>query len=447
MLEHLLAERCDLPEIDKTRLSELVDLAVSGGHLGVLKLLFKEGVSLDSTIGELPDDFPIVSGGITHPYMEFSNPYHDPPPMILALDRGHDEVFKYLIDKGCAKSFAERYGNDLIFERVLYLGKVEILQMIFGTLSPNVEDIADMYDGLSIHLAVFGGENVFKFLLDQGVRLRPDSEPHQRAFANAVLLANVHIVKMFLNAGFRPNLHNWVSPIDPSQSVALDESKGGTLLAIAAQAKSPKDAEATVDLLLEYGAQMNHPTGSCDHTPLLSTVSGFARKKIYMIQGHHWTMTRTSAGTHVHHQPSRDKIEAMDLEVQATKLLLKKGAEPLFWGNSGRSALTMAAWNNKIEVVEVLLEFLDQADTPINTIKPHILAAMGPYKACVGSNLHRFICDDDELDAYMNDHPEAREDVSVEVLNQWKKAKEASDVTRRILWHYYWRKIYPCSRQ
>lgn len=77
------------------------------------------------------------------------DPDECPPSMILALDRGHDDVVKYLINEGLDDVFASQHGNDL-FNRALYLGKLEILQMLFETSGPSIEDIAFLDDGLSI---------------------------------------------------------------------------------------------------------------------------------------------------------------------------------------------------------------------------------------------------------------------------------------------------------
>ncbi|CAI7605572.1 unnamed protein product [Penicillium discolor] len=98
------------------------------------------------------------------------DPDECPPSMILALDRGHDDVVKYLINEGLDVVFASRHGNDL-FNRALYLGKLEILQMLVETSGPSIEDIAFLDDGLSIQLAVLGGEAVFRLLLERRVQL------------------------------------------------------------------------------------------------------------------------------------------------------------------------------------------------------------------------------------------------------------------------------------
>ncbi|CAG8891109.1 unnamed protein product [Penicillium egyptiacum] len=143
--------------------------------------------------------------------------------------------------------------------------------MLFETSAPSIEDIVLSHDGLSIQLAVLGGEAVLRLLLERGVQLQPSYVGHSRALACAAMLANVPILNMSLDAGFSLDVPGALGL--PSK---LDEIRGGTLLALAAQAKDRDAAQAAVNLLLERGAQPNQPVSARNYTPLVCTVSGEA---------------------------------------------------------------------------------------------------------------------------------------------------------------------------
>lgn len=163
-------------------------------------------------------------------------------------------------------------------------------------------------------------------------------------------------------------------------SLHLDENRGGTLLTLAAQAKHRNAAEAAVDPLLERGAQLNQPTGSCNHTPLLCTVLGVAGKNVLITKSFVRRITNNQVYEDESEQLHQCFDRTTDSEVLATKLLLEKGAGPLFLNRSGKSPLTVVAGarRNDIKAVKMMLEYVDQ-NVPISTIKSHILAATAPY--------------------------------------------------------------------
>ncbi|KGO40086.1 hypothetical protein PEX1_087150 [Penicillium expansum] len=172
---------------------DIMSLAVASGDIRNIEFLLGLGRSLDHAV-----TYPAII--IEKDTDGNWDPDDCPPSMILALNRGRDDVVKYLIKKGFDVVFASEHGNDL-FKRALYLGKVEILKILFGTSIPSIKDIAFSDDGLSIQLAVLGGETVFRLLLERGVQLQPSYVGHSRAFACAALLANVPILRIFLDAG------------------------------------------------------------------------------------------------------------------------------------------------------------------------------------------------------------------------------------------------------
>ncbi|KAJ5867407.1 hypothetical protein N7534_001960 [Penicillium rubens] len=243
----------------------IMALAVASGNIRMIELLLYHGESLYHAV-----TYPAIL--IESDIYGGWDPNDCPSSMILALDRGHDDVVKYIINKGFDVVFASQHGKDL-FNRALYLGKVEILQMLFETSGPSIEDISFSDDGLSIQLAVLGGEAVFRLLLQRGVELQPDRIGHSRVFTYAAMLANAPILNMFLDAGFNPDAQAKLG----SRFELDEEDRGCTLLCLAAQAKDRDAAQAAVNLLLERGARLDQPVSFHNYTPLLFTVSGVAR--------------------------------------------------------------------------------------------------------------------------------------------------------------------------
>ncbi|CAG8183340.1 unnamed protein product [Penicillium nalgiovense] len=277
----------------------------------------------------------------------------------------------------------------------------------FLTSAPSIKDIAFFYDGLSIQLAVLGGEAVFR-LLQRGVQLQPGCIGHSRALGCAAMLANVPTLKMLLDAGFsldERDRFGWASePI---------VNRGVTLLSLAAQAKDRDAAQAAVSLLLERRVQLNQPIGSCNYTPLLCMVSGVAGKFVWDIK---WFIQKISK-TEADEEDQREKLceelfDTTDRDILTTKLLLEKGADPLLCNGNWESVLALAAWKNDIGAVKMLLEYVDQ-EVPLSTMKSHIMAAMDP-----------------------SDHYHG-------ILKRRKQ--EPSFAIEKMLWNYYWRKAYPPS--
>ncbi|KAI2722473.1 hypothetical protein CBS147332_3402 [Penicillium roqueforti] len=383
----------------------LMALAIASGHIGTIELFLEYRAKLKTAV-----TYPTLIVEDNDGRWNFDD---CPPSMILALNRGHDDVVKYLINKGFDVVFpSSRHGNGF-FNRALYLGKAEILQMLLGSSSPSIEDIALLGDGLSIQLAVLGGEAFFKLLLEHGVQLRPGHVGHCRAFACAALLANVPILTMFLDAGF--SLDKQASNNDDDTVgllLELDENRGVTLLALAAQTEDRNAAEAAVDFLLERGVQLNQLTGSCNHTPLLRLALGVAGNNVSTVNSFVEKITKTKVDEY---EVKRLQYfeETSDYGLLARQLLLEKGADPLFLNRSGKSALTVTAWRNDIREVKMLLGYVDP-NVPISTINSHILTAMSLF--------------DDSRDTIQDE-------------------KRPSLAMQKTLWNFYWRKVYPCPSE
>ncbi|KAJ5787253.1 hypothetical protein N7457_002243 [Penicillium paradoxum] len=406
---------------DENGLATLVDLAVEHGHIGILDLLFEEGVSLCART-----KLKASNGSFSMDECCELGDYR-PPPILLALEKGHDEIVNYLIDKGCAEALSESRGKGLLFNYALFLGKLEIIQKIFGTLTPSLQDIAFGDDGISIELAVFGGEAVFRFLLDHGVALNPDFAPHQKTLSIAAMLANAPILEMFFDAGLSLNMQSPDErPVD-MPPVVCNKTRGSTLLAIAAQAKDRDSAEAAVDLLLERGVPIDQSLASLGRwTPLFSTIRGDVRRMIFLEQDSIRFRIKNALGTRSIKGLFQNENDNMDFELLATKLLLKKGADPFIWNEYRLCALTVAASRNKINVIKLLMETFDQRNISISLTGPRILAAIS--------------YGDDSVDDTDEDSPS----------DEWTllpyRLEGPFDAIERALWQYYWPRVYPCPK-
>jgi hypothetical protein len=145
---------------------------------------------------------------------------------------------------------------------------------------------------------------------------------------------------------------------------------------------------------------------------LLCTVSGVAGRIVRATESFIEKIAKKSnAGEEQYGLLCEIYFSVTDRDVLGTKILLEKGADPLFCNGSSESALAVASWKNDIGTVKMLLKYVDQ-DVPISTIKSHILAAMAP-----SDDNHNIL--------------------------RWKV--KPSLVIQKTLWNYYWRKVYPAS--
>ncbi|KAJ5325999.1 uncharacterized protein N7506_009101 [Penicillium brevicompactum] len=229
----------------------LLGLAAQNGHIEMYKLLSKR----EDTARYGPTNQPQMQEYDVHPFTGFQPPYDMTPedsPMIQALHRGHYEMVKFLIDEDYDKVLASEEGPQLLFDRALFYGQTEIVQKLFDKrTAPPLGDI--MYEdcALSICMAILGGEAVFRTLLKNEVHLDPKDHYHKKAFELAAFRAEVPILEIFLDAGFRSDMKR--CGFAPA-SVSLHCEDGLTLpLIYAAHARDRKDAEAAVDLLLKRG--------------------------------------------------------------------------------------------------------------------------------------------------------------------------------------------------
>ena len=124
------------------------------------------------------------------------------------------------------------------------------------------------------------------------------------------------------------------------------EESGLTPLAIAAQNGKPKAAA----VLIDAGADVNHPVGQGSYTPLmLATTVGLRR---------HRRMARRSKGANVNAKNPGGvtalMIAAAGNRTDIATLLIHAGADPTIKSEDGRTALTIAQSNNSDAVAKLL---------------------------------------------------------------------------------------------
>lgn len=350
----------------------LLGLAARSGHIGMYKLLSKR----EDTNCPGPTKLPQSPESEDDPFTGERPPNVPTPediPLIRALHRGHYEMVHFLVDEGYDGFLAVSEGPQLLFDRLLFYGQTEILQQLFyKATAPPVEDIAFEDRALSISMAILGGEAAFRALLNNGVILDREAHYHKRAFELAASLADVPILEIFLDAGFRSDMQRCGYMPD---SVKLHCEDGLTLpLIYAAHANDRDKAEAAVDLLLRRGASINQPSGKGSCSALYATAAASMTYQIYFMH--------TKLMGRMHHFPdearnswSLDSLNDSKLQVQATELLLKKGADPLFWNQHGRSPLVVATIADNKEIVKLLLSSFDEQDVPFSEIERHLRAA------------------------------------------------------------------------
>ncbi|CAG8076750.1 unnamed protein product [Penicillium salamii] len=355
----------------------VMGLAVLSGKVGMIKLLLANGKDIAIGPIKVPRSPPPPSIPPSNRLdREGLTPRPENIPFITALLKRYDEVVDFLVESGLDGPLAGREGPQLLFDLALALGHSELVQKLFdrGT-APPVRDIAFEDKAQSIFMAIAGGETVFRALLKNGVTLDPKSLHHKKAFLFAAAEANIPILEIFLDAKFKAKMK--VSGIDPS-CVSLYHDDGLTLpLIYAAHAKDRNKAEAAVDLLLKRGASINQPTGKGSCSALYAVASESMTWKVRSMKRIVTDVLKEHSGERY---VSYDDLASCNRavprsQVLALRLLLKKGADPLFWNKHGRSPLCLATVANDTEVVKILLSSFDQQDVPFSDIEQHLRVA------------------------------------------------------------------------
>ena len=292
----------------KDHLGSCLNSAIRNGHVNLVKLFLDHGADPCGTRRNKKGRKGIY------------------PPIFAAAQNEYPEIVELLLDRG-ADPFVT-YSCTLL-EKILSSCKdsearLKIIQLLVerNVLVPKDGDSSDI-----IVTAVSGGADIFKLILQHmDVQLQPGNSLHEEAFANAVEKGDTIIMEMFLKAGFDPNTRS--------------DLRRESFLTLAAKAGA---GEPAVDLLLEYGADIEWQHGEKNLTPL------------YMVR---------LSGNAVS-------------QAKSVRLLLKKGADPFCLCRCGDDLLLKAAKGNELPTIKALLEHFDEGNMPFSEVKPMIEAAAG----------------------------------------------------------------------
>ncbi|KAJ5190872.1 ankyrin [Penicillium cinerascens] len=252
----------------------------------------------------------------------------DEAPILGAARSGHIEIVRRLLDMGAKLSaenvrglFCKAVRRPIYSEEPVLEGHLEIAQLLLDRELIGKQDCPH-YDDFVMDV-VGAGTKVFSVINQyQSLKLHPGNLNHQKALSDTVYSENPAIAKHFLAAGFDPN------------SCQSSYFETPLCLLTVAGTKSTREYEPTLDVLLDYGADLEWRDPSTGMTPLLVLIE----------KGEN---------------PGKPRWRSV-------KVLLKKGADPFCVCSRGNTPLLMAAYHDSLATVKVLLEFFDEKERRLN---------------------------------------------------------------------------------
>ncbi|KAJ5280025.1 Major facilitator superfamily domain general substrate transporter [Penicillium angulare] len=239
------------PEEWKDHLSSCMMIAISGGYIDLVSLLLDYGADPRGVVNDRQ-----------------SRDGYYPPIFMAATRQDRVDILRLLLDRG-ANPFPRQPKT--LFELLIYnkpwnasdqKAPVETVRLLIekDVLVPKMGDSRD-----TIMTAAKGGPDIFKLVAQHmGITPQKGNPCHEVAFLTAVESGDTATMEWFLEAGFDPNT--------PGNSVRCRSS---SLLAIAASLDRRSGiAEYTVDLLLQYGADIGWQSPTSRSTPLFMVVNG-----------------------------------------------------------------------------------------------------------------------------------------------------------------------------
>jgi ankyrin repeat protein len=283
--------------------------AATNGHMGVVKLLLRQDIVLDS-----------------------KDSRYGRTPLSWAVKHGHQAVVKLLIENGANPDSKSRFNRTPLLFAAENEDEALVKLLLENGACPDSKD--SEYGHTPLLLAAMNGdEAIVKLLLEKNAELQSqESRYGQTPLWWAANRGSKAIVKLLLDKGADRN----------SKS-----SSGQTPLSWAAD----NWRWPMVELLLETGANPNMMS-SFDQRPLwFAARSGYeAGMKLLLEKGAHPDSKDSKFG--------RTPLSwaAAHGRVALVKLLLKNGANPDSQSSSNRTPLLFAAENGHEAVVKLLLE-------------------------------------------------------------------------------------------
>lgn len=426
LLMHLFIAACDNPAVT-TLLPKLVDidkLIMSGMATGDVRH-YVSTLARDSSVEPIRCALrQIKASAPTDVYQE-----HLDLALCMALQRGHSEMVKFLLEHGVVPSGPK---HARAWERAISLKHNKVIKLLMDTgadilsdqcpdvfrcaltagnwqmikwlcdrkLSPGQE--LQMRWASLLQCVKYGEESevgilaMLRTFLQLGFTLSPESLDHRKAFLRTACSAKVDALEVFLDAGFDVDTNeafNCQAGYPIGSPVILSFSA----LVYAASAEDCNAAEEAVDFLLARGATLDFL--ACPSSPFRSPIESLAYKSNYP-----WT----------EFQRLLDLSD--EARCRAAALLLRKGANPYECSPLTPTPLRTAAMCNFLEMAKILVDYFEETQAPFPQVKCQVWGAIRTH-------------------SYESDMNGQEEDSTETGLLQSE--------TARFLYRYYWRKRCP----
>ncbi|THV43885.1 hypothetical protein BGAL_0834g00010 [Botrytis galanthina] len=326
LLDKFIDANC-MKEIDT---ASLLQKAVVGGHVNIIKLLLEKGAEIDcrNSSNETPLMVAIHKGyldivklllekGARTDYGENDGA----TPLTMAIRYRHEDIAKLLLEHG-AKIHYRNSSNETPLMIAIHKGHLDMVKLLLekGARIDYGENNGATPLIFAIHCR---NKNITQLLLEKGAEIDYQDSRNRTPLMMATFHGNLEIVKLLLEKG---------------AEIDYGGIENNTPLMLAVECKHVKIAK----LLLEEGAEVNIKTGS-DNTPLLQAS---------------W------AGS-----------------LDMVKLLLENGAKADYRGYNNRTPLMNAAFYGHENVVDLLLE----NDAEVNCVDFNNESPL--MKAAAGGNM------------------------------------------------------------
>ncbi|KAL4936831.1 ankyrin repeat-containing domain protein [Aspergillus oleicola] len=257
------------------------------------------------------------------------NTVHDQERVLLGAIK-NESVFKVLFDRGADLDIRTAYDNNPLSSSVVQFGTGGVVRLMcergvnfdHPTFFPDGGCDRGEYTLGLMELLAQSNLSVLYALIEHGFDPRPDRPDARHALLEAVIEANIPYLRFLLDRGFDPRAFGMESYL---------------VFHAAARGEAP-----ILDMLLEEGLDIEALDGN-GQTPLLQSVN---RQMNY------------------------------DPRVEPVRLLLSRGANPIFQCTNGEYPLMIEWQLDAQEILEALSEAIEAQSIPLDKVKTQLLLAM-----------------------------------------------------------------------